>query len=335
MIFFPKKIPQNETFICLFRINKKTIAMIGKVYHIASILCFLLLFVAWKPVYPADEPSNYFETLRLSNKSDYAAEQSILKSHTIEQLTAKILSYYTDTATIIRQKAYYLTYKKGLQSAHSGRTVAVRHLLSACNDADGGIVGQGLRYLQEFSVEDFDDECRAVINGKIAYTKTPHYKELVLLSGYIHTGKDELQKVLLNVNLPERHRWYVALALSRSGDPAQTAYCMRKVEKLPVNSDLVSYVLPDLIYMRQKEAIDYCVELLNSDAKLCDSQNPDISEKINCAYPLIPLLAPAIADFPVEIDASGDIAGDYIQALNILRQWFSINKDYKIVQTTF
>ncbi|MDR0712786.1 MAG: hypothetical protein LBF89_00765 [Bacteroidales bacterium] len=308
--------------------------MTGKVFHIVSI-CVLLLFVAWSPAYAVDETINYFESLRMSNKSDYVIEQSILKNHTIEQLTDKISPYFADTLVIIRQKAYYLTYKKGLQSARSGRTVAVTHLLTACNDADGGVIGQGLRYLQDFSAEDFDDACRVMVNSKIPRTKMPHYKELALLAGYIHTGMNDLQRALVKPNLPGQHRWYVSLALSRMGDATQMAWCLEKVKKAPVNSDLVAYILPDLVYTRQKEAIDYCVNLLSSDAKLCESQNPDISEKINCAYLIIPLLAPVIADFPVAIDASGDIEGDYTQALQKVRNWFSVNKEYTILQTTF
>ncbi|MDR3094105.1 MAG: hypothetical protein LBU62_05635 [Bacteroidales bacterium] len=308
--------------------------MTEKVHHIAYIIC-VLLFIAWRPAYAADETISYFENLRLSRLSDHAVEQSILKKHTIEQLAKKISHYYTDTLTVIRQKAFYLTYKKGLQSAHSGRTVAVRHLLIACNDADGGVIGQVLRYLQEFSAEDFDDACKIMINSKISQTRMSHYKELALLAGYIHTGMKDLQGVLMKPNLPVQHRWCVSLALSRMGNATQTEWCLNRVKKAPVNSDLVAYILPDLVYTRQKEAIDYCVNLLNSDAKLCESQNPDISEKINCAYLIIPLLAPVIADFPVAIDALGDIEGDYTQALQKVRNWFSVNKEYTILQTTF
>ncbi|GHT16876.1 hypothetical protein AGMMS4956_20030 [Bacteroidia bacterium] len=281
----------------------------------------------------ASEVSAYFSALR-SGQLNYKQEQQIL-TYSVEQLTEQLAAYYTDSVVSIRQKAYYLTYKKGLQSAHQSRTMAVTHLLRAIGDADGGIVGQVLRHLQEFSAQDFDDKCRAIINHKISYTTMPHYKELVLLAGYIDTGKDALHSVLLKANLPQRNKWYIALALSRMGDSAQIAYCMRKVEKLPVNSDLVSYVLPDLVYMRQKAAIDFCVNLLADDKKLCASQNPDMSEKINCAYLIIPLIAPAIADFPVAIDPSGDIAGNVEQALQKVRTWFAKNNEYTILKTTF
>jgi hypothetical protein len=88
--------------------------------------------------------------------------------------------------------------------------------------------------------------------------------------------------------------------------------------------------------MRKKEAIDFCVALLFSDEKLCESQHPDMSERINCAYPVLSLLAPVIADFPVVIDASGDIEGDYRQALQKTRDWFSSHqREYEILNTQF
>jgi hypothetical protein len=109
-------------------------------------------------------------------------------------------------------------------------------LLKGCEDADGGVTGQVLRYLQEFSSNDFDDESRRIISGRLSAIRMPHYRELVLLAGYIRAGKDELYRQMFNAGLPERQKWYVALALARMGDKAQTAYCMERVKKCPLTA---------------------------------------------------------------------------------------------------
>ncbi|MDR1667575.1 MAG: hypothetical protein LBS03_07795 [Bacteroidales bacterium] len=294
-----------------------------------------MLCMAPSATVTAEEVTAYFDVMRRTAQVDHVREQQLLAMPSGE-LMRQLVPYYADTLVSIRQKAFHLTYRKGVQGGTSvERTVAVKNLLTGCDDADGGVTGQILRYLQEFSVTDFDDECRSVINGKLSRSGMPHYRELVLLAGYVGTGKDELNRLLFNAGLPERHRWYVSLALSRMGDALRTTYCVNRVRKLPVDSDVTAYVLPDLVYTRQKEAIDYCVALLLDDTLLCDSQNPDVSEKISCAYLIIPLLAPVIADFPVAVDVSGDIAGDYRQALPKAREWLREKKEYKIVDTTF
>jgi hypothetical protein len=116
------------------------------------------------------------------------------------------------------------------------------------------------------------------------------------------------------------------------GDKEQTEWCVQMVKKAPVNSGLVENVLPDLVYTRQKEAIDYCVELLFSDEKLCAAPNPELSERIPCAYRIIELLAPVIENFPVKVNPSiGLESDDYPKTLQTVREWLKEHKEYKII----
>jgi hypothetical protein len=193
------------------------------------------------------------------------------------------------------------------------------------------LTGQLLEYLQSFAVADFDDEAQALIIENLKTLNRPHYEDLVLLAGIIGVGYDELHLQFLTAGLPVKKKWNIALALARMGEKEALEYCIQKVKKAPVNSEIVGYVLPDLIYTRQKAAIDYCVELLYSDEKRCHSPNPDYSEAIPCAYRIIELLAPVIVDFPLEVDpAIGLESDDYPKTLQAVRDWFRTNKEYRI-----
>ncbi|MDR0231208.1 MAG: hypothetical protein LBI82_03720 [Dysgonamonadaceae bacterium] len=284
----------------------------------------------------ASEINDYFAKYRQTNKSDYAIEGKILSKYDTEKLTEALQPYYTDTLLIIRQQAYYLTYRKGNNAPSAERKTAVNRLVKGIPDADSGLTGQLLGYLQSFSVADFDSESRSLIAGRLKYIDTPHYDKLVLLAGFIGVGNDVLQELYRNPGLSVKRKWYIALALARMGNNEQTAWCVQQVKKAPVNNGLIENVLPDLIYTRQKEAIDYCVELLFSDEKLCQSPNPDLSEKIPCAYRIIELLAPAIEDFPIKVDPSTGLeSDDYPKTLQTVREWFKKNSDYKINKETF
>ena len=283
----------------------------------------------------ANDAVSYMETLRRTRQANSIVESQILVMPT-EQLINQLAPYYSDTMALIRQKAYHLTFRSGIGSdLNSERNIAIRRLLDGVNDRDGGIVGQTLRFLQQFSRNDFDDEAKSFISGIISQTRIPHYRELVLLAGYVGAGMEELEELFLDADLSQSHRWQISLALARMGDASQTAYIVNLVKRLPVNNDLTEYVLPDLIYTRKREAIDYCVELLFIDDKNCESHHPDISEKISCAWMILPLLANVIADIPVTIDASGDIAGDYQKALQDSRNWLLENKEYEILDISF
>ena len=303
----------------------------------AVFLTVMLFGMFYESVY-ADENEivSYIEAFRKTMHSDSYAEQRIM-SLPLEQFLNQMTGYYVDSMVFIRQKAYHLTFRKGIESEIDiERKLIIKRLLhNGFNDSDAGIKGLILRYLQQFSRADFDDECRSFIAEKIVQTRATHYRELVLLAGYINAGNVEMYTLLADTELPQRYRWYVSLALARMGDDERAEYCVNMLKRLPVNSDLTDYFLPDIIFTRHRAAIDYCVELIFSDEKLCETQNPDISEKISCAWKVIPMLVNVIADFPVEIDASGEIVGDYQKAIQDLREWLTENKDYKILDTTF
>jgi hypothetical protein len=260
--------------------------------------------------------------------ADHVRETQLLSDYSLERLLDALDAFYSDTLPAIQQKAYYFTYKKG-QSPSVNRTVAVERLVKGLIDAGGGTVGQLLGYLQTFSPADFNEMARAVIFARLQYTKTPHYGDLARLAGYLGIGEEVLYRHYLTPDLPVKEKWNVALALARMGKAEELAYCMKKIKSLPVNNNLVHYALPDLIYTRQKQALDYCVELLYNDERLCRSSNPDFSESFPCGYRIMELLAPVIVDFPMKTDITGQLdTDDYPAALQTVRKWFINNMEY-------
>ena len=301
-----------------------------KVYYI------LLILTAYNIHCIASETDDYFAKCRQNGRGDYALEEKILSKYSTEKLTEVLLLYYADTLLVVRQQAYNLTYRKGISAQTAERKIAVNRLVKGIPDVAGGLTGQLLSYLQFFSLADFDIESRNRIAGSLKNMNISHYNTLVLLAGFIGEGNNELLTLYHSTDLPVRKKWFVALALARMGNEEATKWCVQKVKSAPVNSSLIENVLPDLIYTRQKEAIGYCVELLFSDEKLCATPNPDLSEKIPCAYRIIELLAPVIEDFPVKVNPSiGLESDDYPNTLQIVREWFKNNSDYKMNNEIF
>ena len=277
------------------------------------------------------------ERVKINNKNDNMRKLYFilfaLIACNINIIASEINGSFNDTSLVVRQQAYYLTYRKGINAPAAERKAAVNRLVQGLPDTDGGLTGQILDYLQSFSVADFDNESRNHIAGLLKNVDTPHYDALVLLAGFIGVGNDELLELYRNPDLSVRKKWNIALALARMGNEEATTWCVQKVKSAPVNGNLINYVLPDLVYTRQREAIDYCVELLFSDEKLCSSPNPNLSEAIPCAYRIIELLAPAIEDFPIKVDPSIGLESDnYPKTLQTVREWFKKNSDYKIMK---
>lgn len=294
----------------------------------------LIFLIAINDVY-ADDVTNYLEKYVDTNVSDYNQEQVIINNNELGTLIKKLTPFYKDTISFIRQKAYYLTYKKASRS-YDQRALAISILIDGCGDNDGGIVGQNLGFLKTFSLNDFDEKSIDQIKQKLTNHRVPHYKDFVLLAGFVGTGKDVLYQKLLDQNVSGKVKWYVSLALARMGNTEQITNCLSKVKKLPVNDDLLDNVMPDLIYMRQKEAIDYCISILNSDEKLCHSLNPDNYESMNCGYRILEMLAPVILDIPVSLDTTGNLNSNNLESLlTTVRQWVVSHQQYQIKKDFF
>lgn len=292
------------------------------------VIVFILLVTS--PKIYANDVANYLKEYGRTGVSNYSVEQEISKNNDFDGLLKKLNPFYSDTLTSVRQKAYYLTYKKALLSP-GDRAAAAKVLLKGGRDNDGGIVGQNLGFLKSFNREDFDEESASMLALSLTNPRVQHYKDFVLLAGFIGVGKDILFQRILDQNVSAKTKWYLSLALARMGNSEQITYCMNKVKSLPINDNLVDYAIADLVYMRQKESIDYCISILNSNEKLCHSLNPDNSESILCGYRILEMLAPVVVNIPVTVDASGSLSSDnYESQLESVRQWFLNNPEYQL-----
>lgn len=165
--------------------------------------------------------------------------------------------------------------------------------------------------------------------------RPPYLDQLARLVGslQITSLKDDLMVLSGPTTSNQRFRWAALLALARMGDQEATQSVMRRAQRLPVNDDVVYEVFPDLVYTRQRSAIDYLIVELKRDEKKCFTADAEDETPITCAYRIMEMLAPVIDKYPLELDASGDIkTKDYKKSLVTVRAWFERNKDYGIVQ---
>lgn len=191
------------------------------------------------------------------------------------------------------------------------------------NSANLVITQASITTLTHFKKSDFTQQDKDTLKS-IFYKRPPHLDEFIKLIGYV--GIPELQSDLFSLTQPANPkdiRWASLLALARMGDQTATSSIMTRVKKLPVNDDVVYEIFPDLIYTRQREAVDYVVQALQSDDNNCTSADNDHPEAIPCGYRIMELLPSAIKNYPLKLEASGDIkTKDYKKALSMVRDWF-------------
>lgn len=277
---------------------------------------------------------SYFSQVR-SGKSPAVPEGVTNTKESSDVLDALSL-YYKDTTTLVRSKAYSIAQQIGTQAKDQEiRQKSVQHLVSAINDPDAGNTGIVLEYLMTFKKEDFTTQAKTDL-GNLLTNKPSHIDQLFKVIGFLElTNHMETIRPYTQPSNNKNNRWAAIVSLARMGDPAAIQDMMVRAKKLPVNDDVVAEIFSDLVYSRQKVALDYMVEVLKSDEKNCTSSGEN-SAPIACGYRIMEQLAKAVKDYPLELDASGDIkTKDYKQALIEVRAWFDKNKNYEIDRSTF
>ncbi len=272
---------------------------------------------------------DYFKKAR-SGESGFINAQSYLGYESYVLAEAK--PFLDDTVIFVRYKAMDLIKRTGIKSVDPEiRTKSVAFLIEAIKDKDSGNSGFALKSLKNFNKSDFNsiavDSINALI-GNVPY----HLSDFHLIVGFAGNGasKDKLVSVLKQDNKrTQKETWFLHLALARLGSQESIQYCLAKVDNQELNDQLVYFILPDIAYIRQPDAFKYLESLIRSESTRCAAANADTEGSVKCAFKVMVLVAPYIANFPVKTDQYGDAdITNYEQALIEVRQWFLDNPLY-------
>jgi hypothetical protein len=283
-----------------------------------------------------DVLAHHFENIRI-NKTNQPLDGIIFNPSFEKKVLGQITPYLKDSLSRIRAEAYHIIKRIGQASSElTFRQKTVEYLIEACKDKDNANSGMSCRYLCGFNKDDFStlalDSLKHLLKAFLS-----HYETLIRLAGYLDLQDmapflGEFVKSHINSN--KQSKWSAHLALARMGDEGEIQFCLRLASHLPVDEEMVSNLLPDLIYTRQKELIDYCIEILCSNEKSCVSAANGSAEKISCGYRVMGLLAPVINDYPLKTNASGDIVIDNDEkSLKTVRAWFKSRNGKYIINT--
>ncbi len=283
------------------------------------------------------------ETMDLRRKGEYWKGLSPFRNYIKDSSALMIREFepYTkDSLENIRSFAYNAIAVSGQKSTDSlTRQVAVNILVGGCTDKEAALRKNIAEQLENFLKPDFTVPAKQRIAGLLSM-KADYYRNTVKLIGFLDMREQipVLKQMLDSGTVKNRTlRWDVHLTLARLGVQDEINYCVSFVRSVGVNDRVIYNLFPDLVYMRTKEAVDYMVEVLMSDAKNCYSPNPDNPVKIRCGYRVMEYLAGIIKDFPIKTDSYGEAdIDDYEVALVLSRDWFKQHlNDYEIDKSRF
>ncbi len=233
-------------------------------------------------------------------------------------------------------KSYALLYAKAQKSgAEADRQAFIQQALQALDrGAGGGLAEQLIAYLQYFKRADFNAESMEKIR-RLLQMGTSHFAAFIKVAGFVLQERQPFQQLLdaskgTSISNPVKEALYLALA--RNGDPTKLAVVQKSIRSMALGDNYIYYVVPVIIYVRQKATTDYLLELIMQDDQACTPADAEVDGQISCAYRLLEMVAPVTLDFPLQLTDGGDLdVEDYPTALREARQWIREHKqDYEL-----
>jgi len=296
----------------------------------------LLLLALLYPMCALTQVTEYLDGIR-SNGKITATPEYLWTQNRVAELAELLQPYAADTITDVSDEAYYIVFMAGSRSNKvEDRQTAVRFLAEGLNNSSTRVVSNNITRLQHFTKADIDAKAKQVIEERLDKWNSMYYMRVAKMAAKLGVGRNQIRnRQMLEKGADVETKWALHLAMARLGEQTDIDFVTRRASSIPYDyaEDLIRTIIPELIYTRQKQAIDVCVKILQDDGCKCASGNPDVDAKILCGYRIMELLAPIIKDYPYKPSISGMIEADnYEEALRVVREWLSDNKEYEIIE---
>jgi hypothetical protein len=297
----------------------------------------LLAFLTLGSVFGQQPVGQWVSSYTETKGKDVQALQS-LQQHAPKEVAAAVWQYVNDSTKKEFEYTVYLI--RTLEKKHSdkdARSSYVRSLMACALKQRSELTNLALTAMKAFEQPCFDagviDDLRLIISQR-----STGRCDAIQLLGYTGTSGDVdfLNGLGKFTTLSKQEKYYVQLALVRLGDATATETLAMGLRDKTINDDVVTNLLPDLIYTHNKKIYGLLLKELMNDTPACYSANNDSEEKILCAYRILEQMSNEIVGFPVKATKYGELEGDYKEALITARKWvLDGNIEYSIDNTNF
>ncbi len=262
-----------------------------------------------------------------------------LKAVDPDQVLALLVSYENDPDRDVRDCARnHLTYLATIHPSPKIRQQGVKRLLEAVYKQNDR---RKVNRLMKFQAKDFDQSSRRLLRE--ALYKDQVSSLTVKLCG-VANMREELPRldVLITPGADPNHpkprsslfqKWYytfawdVRLARARMGVKKDIVSCVKMVKNEPNAHVRVLYLLPDIGYIRQSQAIEYISRYLSSQDRVAPT-NPGMLGLRQACYAMH-ILSESIEGYPVE-HRPGICYSD--EEIELCRKWMADRANWKIIR---
>jgi hypothetical protein len=270
------------------------------------------------------------------NSSTPIPEAILNGSKSEKALLETLFAHANDSGEEFKFRVIDLVRLIGLKSKNvETRKLSVNFIVKAIADKNLRVSGFASHAVANFMKADFS---QIDSDSILSYLRPgmPNLDLLFKVAGYLESAqsKEKISSALIQPMSPTI-KWNARLALARLGDEDAADFILEKISTATIDDAFVYSLIPGLVYTRNRNIFRALEKILLSDDHLCSSSHPDSQKKVLCAYRVLEEIAPAIENFAIKVDESGDLLVDnYQSALLTAREWLKHNPDYKITRSS-
>ncbi|MBN9293981.1 MAG: hypothetical protein J0G96_08380 [Flavobacteriia bacterium] len=249
--------------------------------------------------------------------------EKIQQQTDVQQVASAIQKIAVDsTKTEFANTIYLIRQMQKKQISNSKVQEILAYSLSEIAIANKKQAAMALKAMRAFERKHFTSASKENILQVVSFNDLARIEAIEII-GFIGNEGDIsfLKGISKFVSLGKKEQYKTLLALVRLGDPESVDQYIQDITSRVINDQLVYSILPDMIYTRNKRVFDFLLQDTQHSIARCYSGNNDSPEKILCAYRILEEIAPYILNFPVSVDRSGSLTGDYETALEKVRKW--------------
>ena len=295
-----------------------------------KIIYLILLFSFISNLTFGQSISKYFKAIEKGESTSINKEWFTDKK---QKSTYKKLKKYLDSENReLRYNAYFLSGELGLSTTKSSlKSNIVLRLINGLNDEDDGVRKIIYTNLKKFNKENYNYHSQEKIEILLQSGRKLD-KDLILISGWIANDKiaSILKENIKSGEIGNKDKLYYNLALARLGNKNSIEYVVRVFSGKTLNDRLLYAIGKDLLYTKQLDIYNLFITAIFSDDENCSSGNPNLSDKISCAYQIMTFIAPYIVNYPIKVDNWGDATIEdnaYEKTLIDVRSWLTKNNE--------
>ncbi|MCT4615514.1 MAG: hypothetical protein N4A49_11645 [Marinifilaceae bacterium] len=253
--------------------------------------------------------------------------KNIKYNSTLKDVIEKLSPILNDSIDKSKISVYKFLYEYSLKNDNAKYKIT-EFISDGLFSESQAVVSCCINLLKRYKLDDYSEQAKKNINLGLKIENNKNLDEIILLAGFIGTGKNTIINLINSNKLNTKEYNSAKLALCRMGDKSALNYSLKLVDRYNNQNKKVK-LIEGLIYTKNRHIYNrYFSQIKKHKNSLNEMNNKNI-DKLNEFVDIITKLSKQIIDFPIKYDNYYKKDSNE-KILDFVEVWINKNPLYRI-----